>query len=746
MLKNAVDAKMGMVGSTVPDVSVRDLTSRLYSERKSYRYYAWYTLIAVVALLDFLAKVVADYIREEQAEEENFAEKNPFGFHLKRHRKLLQELKDEPFIVDFIHFLDKYSIGISLIFSLLWFIDAFVMANTRRSKLLHELDRKHLLDGTKTKDEIKEVKGAWGTFYRTLVVQCLLLPISFFIIAHHLVADDYSANEILLDDDEKLQFNFQNNDGKIDEVHSFSTHLSQSVVLVLGQYMGTVFVRQTGMQVKATIKKRVTRFGKKMAFFAVRNPRRFAHRMRKALRLVRWLKYLAPLIGASNKLRGNTIDLIKKYKQRRMAAKIERARILLFKSRLSQLPPEELKKEAAIMVQRAYRRRQAAKATRALKLIQGNKEQWAAQRMQHIFRAKLKRIRARLLNKKNELNALRKKQHLMEKHRETMSTEERRRMYKLQDELGSEASHLLNKRMLMRPNTRFAVTWKILFVFCVFFEISQIALAPTLATYIDEQSGVKLDIGKVLELNLVPDPVAEWKQCGAVHVPIARHIVKRGPPLIQWIKKIGRKAQEDTLHEVEDEEERKAKELLTPWYCHKPYSTAQGLYIQFLKIAIHEFLVFVGLVCFLDVFVTFFTGELHPDNGNLVPKPFFARWLLPGIVLQLLVNPQMVTVSKWVGFFLEYAHHVGHIRVYRWTAAFFYPVFSVLAHYLIDEVWRPLVKENNNHTLESDPFAADKQTVDRRAIMQQLKPTRPQLSKLTTRRSLRVIKLSEQME
>jgi hypothetical protein len=75
-----------------------------------------------------------------------------------------------------------------------------------------------------------------------------------------------------------------------------------------------------------------------------------------------------------------------------------------------------------------------------------------------------------------------------------------------------------------------------------------------------------------------------------------------------------------------------------------------------------------GVVYFLDVFITFFTGEFRPESGVLMPKPFIQRWVLPGLGLQLLVNPYMNAVSEWtfeVGFhLLDY----GPIRVWRWIA------------------------------------------------------------------------------
>jgi hypothetical protein len=66
----------------------------------------------------------------------------------------------------------------------------------------------------------------------------------------------------------------------------------------------------------------------------------------------------------------------------------------------------------------------------------------------------------------------------------------------------------------------------------------------------------------------------------------------------------------------------------------------------------------VHAVCFLDVFVTFSTGELT-STGKLVPKPTFARFVFPGIGLQLIVNPTMVALSKFVKKTIVHSMNVG---------------------------------------------------------------------------------------
>lgn len=81
-----------------------------------------------------------------------------------------------------------------------------------------------------------------------------------------------------------------------------------------------------------------------------------------------------------------------------------------------------------------------------------------------------------------------------------------------------------------------------------------------------------------------------------------------------------------------------------PWYCE--YKTSHAAYRFIVDMFWKYFSVGVGIAYFLDVFITFFTGEFHQESGALIPKPFFQRWILPGLVLQLLVNPYMKAVSE----------------------------------------------------------------------------------------------------
>ena len=98
---------------------------------------------------------------------------------------------------------------------------------------------------------------------------------------------------------------------------------------------------------------------------------------------------------------------------------------------------------------------------------------------------------------------------------------------------------------------------------------------------------------------------------------------------------------------------------------------------------------------FLDVFVTFFTGDIHPDNGVLIPKPFVKRWIAPGLVLQLLVNPYMKEVSERVFDTMYILFDFGPVRVYRWIATVCVPIAYISVVWIIIPFWLNIVEYEN---------------------------------------------------
>jgi hypothetical protein len=216
------------------------------------------------------------------------------------------------------------------------------------------------------------------------------------------------------------------------------------------------------------------------------------------------------------------------------------------------------------------------------------------------------------------------------------------------------------------------------------FEITQLAFKPILDKYVDQETGERLDIGKILDHNLVPTPMTEWEECAAWLID-DEQLEKQTKGFFQKMRR--RRKQKET------------KKLKRPWYCKASFVTAQSMYISIVRFMLTETLLIVAIVCYFDVFVTFFTGVFDSETGVLEPKPFFSRWIIPGLTLQLLVNPRMETTAEYVFQILSDAWRVGPIRVYRWSKALFYPLFVVCMSAVEQWVWMPLVKRENGHVL-----------------------------------------------
>lgn len=402
--------------------------------------------------------------------------------------------------------------------------------------------------------------------------------------------------------------------------------------------------------------------------FALRHPVRFGSRLRRVLATLRWAKYLAPLIGTCNKLRGNTNDLLKKYRQRLAALRAEKKRKRLWR----RLGPEALEEEAATLIQAHYRMHSTRRNYRVLRLFYLTKKEAAMLRIYGMMRSWAARARRRVREKEAELHRLQAKQAEVD----DLSGEEKRKLYLLEHQIGRDVQAQTGRAMLIRPNTPFAVTWKMVFVVCVALEIAHKALAPRMARLKHKgRDGSLGGTGSVWEHHLVPEAISKWPEC-TVRESKDGLFGKMGK-----LKSVVKRGNDPSFEKV--------------WYCDPPYSSIHDMYSSLVRFVVREILVIFGIICFADVFVTFFTGELCDKTGSLIPKPFMKRWLLPGILFQFAVNPMMADV-RWA---LQYAvwgiNHVGPARVWRWSVALIFPCARVSADWCKWNVWKKLVADQN---------------------------------------------------
>jgi len=624
----------------------------------------WLFCIGLSAFFDFMATVVPEWIPSQRTNGIN--------------------RDDYAWIVDEVQFFDKNAIPFSIFFSLLWFLNAFVKSKEDRDKKRRELDRKRLFgELDDCPKETTLLKGARGAYYRAMAFQLFLLPVGFYRLIWHCLFS-WHPRDIFLAQEEQVEILFRGSQWT-KEYQIYTTHTSYCLFFVIAKKFVNHISRVTGAQLKANIMRSGIIISKRLAIFAVRNPKRFASCLRNSVTCVRWLKYLAPLIGTSYKLRENVKDLVKKFHQRRDAIIARRLRNKVWKEQKKDIVT--LKEAAAIKIQSIFRGRQTRKMITAVNMIRYQKIELATISLQRVMRTWLARARTRVMKRKAELRSLQKKQFNKNRDHTIMNDHDRRRLYELQDELKVEAVELLNRKLLLRPNTTFSVTWKTLFIVCVLFEIGQLAFTPMITNMTDDKTGKPMNIDKDLHSRLVPKPVSEWDACYEVQNMETKK--STGPKILHSLTRIIPKWRIVKT----------SNDKLKPWFCRHPYNTAQRMYVSFLHFVVTEFLVLVGIVCFLDVFITFFTGEISNETGALIPKPFIQRWILPGIALQLLVNPQMETTAKWGFRVLSKLMHFGPDRVWRWTAALFFPLFRVVVFGIEFYLWTPLVARQNKHSV-----------------------------------------------
>jgi DNA-binding TFAR19-related protein (PDSD5 family) len=620
----------------------------------------WYFSLGATALLDFSACVAERYVSDD---DDLLGVSSSGSTEM---RSLIQDLRD-------------HRSTFNILFSLLWFLDAFISASRCRLAASRQRDRRRLLrmkEGFEVEEDDDWLRQDQKDYYYAIGWQLLLLPVGFYVFCYHCyrrMSDPGAAVE-------KIRIVHHTEEEDIpDEVEAFSDQTSICLGLAVVRYLVIEFSTRTGHRIEKFGRARARSFAIHMIFRALRHPFRFTRRIRKFLRAVRWGKYLAPLVGTFNKLKGNVSDLAKKYRQQQDAKKARALRQKLW----DELTSEELRNYCATLIQKTWRARLARKRVRAMQILRCEKETLAAVKFQALFRGSLARARVRLKQKQEALLQLQQQEAESRKKgdKEEMKAVQRRRMYMLQHELNDTAKDMLNRKMLLRPNTTFAVTWKIMFVVAVIFEISQLAFKPILSKYKDEKTGKPWDIETIMDHALIPKPIAEWPQCAVEEpkrrrFPGARLIARFRPP-------------------------KPVKQKPLPWFCRPFFVAIQGTYIRAANFCIHQFLVIVGIICFLDVFVTFFTGELNSETGALEPKPFVARWILPGLVLQLLVNPQMETVSEYVWEGMASLLAFGPVRVFRWAAALFYPACVQLIRWTT-MYWQAYASSQNRRHVWSD--------------------------------------------
>jgi hypothetical protein len=454
---------------------------------------------------------------------------------------------------------------------------------------------------------------------------------------------------------------------------------------------------------------------------ALRHPLTYHTYYMKLLRFIRWMNYLIPILSKLPMLQDNCVDLYKKYKQRRHAMIAQNVR-KLYKRQLSRA---SLENYSATYVQKTYRAYMQRKYMSAAIQFHDMILNDSVIRIQNAFRAALQRARARIQLKQLQLQKLKEQQQQQQRQlqQSTTSFDESDRF--CVEALEYDVNKYLNEKLLLRPNTRRAIIWKFVVVTAMIAEIVfLLVLPPLLSTYktplvrhkvpvsnhsqvssrilpasTESTSSTTFDIEAALRALLVPVPVVELPQC---HVEERMISINRPIQSMQFI--LFNVA--ESVHRTISVISRPQKAEITlprtmPWYCSsKRYRTIQSVYIVTLDLIISNLIYLIGTLCYLDIFVIFFTGKYDPNSGTLVPKPFMERWIVPGLLLQLATNPLMGNTYKYATFIFRKVVYFGPSRTMRWTLALIYPMAKLMSR-IIKVVWKKIVQVENEQLLSS---------------------------------------------
>jgi hypothetical protein len=377
--------------------------------------------------------------------------------------------------------------------------------------------------------------------------------------------------------------------------------------------------------VQKAIKKKATSIGievsKRMASMAVTRPFVFRFRTKQVLVILRWAKFIAPMIGVSNKLKGHICDGIRKsYMRRRKRRAQKNWDILLKKVR------EKHRLEIAVRhLQFAFRKRMEERALRRLKYMAITARD-RPKSASNVYA----RIEARLKREAEEAKAAQEASLKLEVERlekRMVNNEDKEQIQSFRIEQRS------RRRLLLRPNTTFSVLWKLITIPCVAIELSKLVIAPR----------VSKDLVDTPLSQMMSDLWMKHDQCKLL-ADGATHSKSVNP--FAFIPNLPK------------------RNTVTQSCASGTFMQGQTLTFTMMARIFQNLSPLISLVSFLDVFVTFFTGEYSSDGKRtLVPRGFFPRWILPGICLQLIVNPTMHTFGSMVGSFLEFCNFVGAFRV-----------------------------------------------------------------------------------
>jgi hypothetical protein len=373
----------------------------------------WNTLVKSVAFLDFSLAIIRTFSSIDQ----------PYA--LKYMFSLFLQFKQE----------------IELLFSALWFIDAFVAVHQVRVRARRARDKSRLRTS-----EQEEARANWTSselvYFTSVTIQLLLIPVGFYTYVRDRAGGAKIQNyfHVLLR---------QEHSNQREEIGTDDPFAHYTLLYVVLNHVHSLLAAILHGRFQALAKAfRLSVIRELMRRFIAR-PFRFYQRTRRFIRFVQWTHYMGPIANKVRDLKLSIESLRVQYREERDARRAREAR-----DRSQEYRNEtKIREYAAWVIQCAFRSHHVRK-TKALRALTNQIEYFAAKRLQRQFRASLKRARDRIKKNVKEYVLLAKEERMRRKQGDQLKLSQRKRMYELQAELTRSFQKLVNKELSLMPNTQ----------------------------------------------------------------------------------------------------------------------------------------------------------------------------------------------------------------------------------------------------------------------------------------------------
>jgi hypothetical protein len=110
-----------------------------------------------------------------------------------------------------------------------------------------------------------------------------------------------------------------------------------------------------------------------------------------------------------------------------------------------------------------------------------------------------------------------------------------------------------------------------------------------------------------------------------------------------------------------------------------------------LRFIFHHSQSLVHVVLCFGVLIWSFVGAIDPVTGRLMQRPWFERWIYPGLLFNVMMNPALSEMKAVVKFIAK----AGPGRVWRWWLLFLFPISRRVVSWLEWKIWIRLVQREN---------------------------------------------------